>query len=245
MKNLLCVFKNLFNTEFIFPPIFKDISVFGVFSQKLPYPFNFNSLNALNSFKIFFPKQIHSTQIIKLEENLFSNTSLSLFEIEGDAVYTFDKNIFLGIRTADCVPILITSKNADFVASVHAGWRGSVNKILFKFLQKIIDLGIKSENILIAMGPHIKVCCYEVGDEVIEMIRKNFENPERFIFFKNKKIFLDLENLNYYQALECLIPKSNIWISKDCTYCLKDKYWSQRYHREKRSFQIALIGILK
>jgi YfiH family protein len=245
MKDLLYTFKNLLCTELISPPIFKDIPVFGVFSHKLPYPFNFNSLNILNSFKIFFPKQIHSTQIIKLEESLFSKTSISLFEIEGDAVYTFSKNILIGIRTADCVPILITSKNADFVASVHAGWKGSVNRILFKFLQKIINLGIKPENILISIGPHIKVCCYEVGEKVIKLIRKNFENPERFILFKNKKTFLNLENLNYYQALECSIPENNIWISKDCTYCLKDKYWSQRYHKEKRSFQIALIGKLK
>uniref|UniRef100_A0A7V4JPI2 Purine nucleoside phosphorylase n=1 Tax=Thermodesulfobacterium geofontis TaxID=1295609 RepID=A0A7V4JPI2_9BACT len=245
MKSLFYTLKNLLNTELISPPIFKDIFVLGVFSHKLPYPFNFNSLNVLNSFKFFFPKQIHSTKIIKLEESLFSKTSISLFKIEGDAVYTFSKNIFIGIRTADCVPILITSKYADFVASVHAGWKGSINRILFKFLQKIIDLDIKPENILIAIGPHIKVCCYEIGEEVIEIIRRNFENPERFILFKNKKTFLNLEKLNYYQALECSVPKGNIWISKDCTYCLKDKYWSQRFHKERRSFQIALIGKLK
>uniref|UniRef100_A0A7V5XH68 Purine nucleoside phosphorylase n=1 Tax=Thermodesulfobacterium geofontis TaxID=1295609 RepID=A0A7V5XH68_9BACT len=245
MKDLFYILKNLLSTELISPPIFKGIPILGVFSHKLPYSFDFNSLNVLNSFKIFFPKQIHSTQIIKLEENLFLKTSASLFEFEGDAVYTLNRNIFIGIRTADCVPILITSKNADFVASVHAGWKGSVNRILSKFLQKIIDLDIKPENILIAIGPHIKVCCYEVGEEVIEIIRKNFENSERFILFKNNKTFLNLEKLNYYQALECSIPENNIWISKDCTYCLKDKYWSQRFHKERRCFQIALIGKLK
>lgn len=245
MENLLHTLKNLLNTEFIFPPNFKNIPVLGFFSQKLPYLFNFNSLSTLNSVKIFFPKQIHSAKIIKLEKKLLSETSLSFFKIEGDAVFTLDKNIFIGIRTADCVPILITSKDADFVASVHGGWRGSVNKILFKFLQKIINFGIKPEKILIALGPHIKACCYEVGEDVIEVVKRNFESPERFLLFKNKKVFLDLEKLNYYQALECLVPENNIWISKDCTYCLKDKYWSQRFHNENRGFQIALIGKLK
>ena len=244
-EDLLVKFKNIFRTKLIFPPIFENIPILGFFSKKLPYPFDFKYLNFLNSFRFFFPKQIHSTNIIELNEQISLNPSLAFFKLKGDAVFTYKKNIFIGIRTADCVPILITTKRGDFIGAVHGGWRGSVNKILLKFLKKIINSGIKPEEILIAIGPHIKVCCYEVGEEVIEKLKTNFENFKSFLVFKNKKIFLDLEKLNYYQALECLIPQKNIWISKDCTYCLKDYYWSYRFYKKRKGFQIGLIGKLK
>jgi len=242
MENLVHKFKEFFKREIIVPSIFKNLPILGFFSQKLPYLFNFESLNSLNSLKFFFPKQIHSTKILELNEEYLQK---SFFEIEGDAVFTFNNNIFLGIRTADCVPILITNKDADFVAAIHAGWKGSVNRILSNFLQKIINLGAKPEEILIAIGPHIKVCCYEVGEEVLEKLKMNFENFKKFLFLKENKIFLDLERLNIEQALEFSVPFSNIWVSKDCTYCLKDFYWSHRFHKNQRGFQISLIGKLK
>ncbi len=241
MKTLTESIKTLLQTELIFPPNFKNFSVLGFFSKKLLYSFNFETLNSFNSFRFFFPKQIHSTKIVEVNSQMLTN---SFFKIEGDAIFTFDKNIFLGVRTADCVPILITNKNADFVGVIHGGWRGSVNKITYKFLQKIIALGIKSKEILIAIGPHIKVCCYEVGEEVIEKLKINFENFEKFLLFKNGKVFLDLEKLNYYQALELSVPLENIWISKECTCCLNEFYWSHRVHKEKRGFQISVIGKL-
>jgi len=242
METLINWLKNLLKTELIFPPIFEDTPVLGVFSKKLPYTFSFELLNFSDSFKFFFPKQIHSTKIVEVDELKISQ---SFFEIEGDAVLTFNKNLFLGIKTADCVPILITNKKGDFVGAVHGGWRGTVNKLLLKFLQKVINLGIKPEDILIAMGPHIKVCCYEVKDEVLKRLKRNFKNFENYIHFKNGKFFLDLEKLNLQQALELSIPLDNIWISKDCTYCLKDLYWSHRFHKENRKFQISLVGKLK
>ncbi len=241
MKTLTENIKNLFHTELTFPPNINNSYVLGFFSKKLPYPFNFETLNSLRFFRFFFPKQIHSTKIVEVNSQMLTN---SFFKIEGDAVFTFEKDIFLGVRTADCVPILITNKNADFVGVIHAGWRGSVNRITYKFLQKIISLGIKSEEISMAIGPHIKSCCYEVGEEVVEKLKINFEDFKKFLIFKNGKTFLDLEKLNYYQALELSIPVNNIWISEECTCCLNDYYWSHRVHKEKRGFQISVIGKL-
>jgi len=245
MKGLLPTLQTLLNTELILPPVFENLPLIGAFSKKLPYSFNFELLNSLNSFRFFFPKQLHSTKIIELKETVSYDLFLCFFKIEGDAIFTTQKHIFIGVRTADCVPVLVTNKSADFVGVVHGGWRGSVNKLLFKFLQKIIGFGYKPEDILIAIGPHVKVCCYEVGEDVIEVLRKNFKKAENFLIFKNKKIFLDLEKLNYYQALKCSIPPDNIWVSKDCTCCLNNYYWSHRFHKEKRGFQISFIGKLR
>ncbi|MCD6490220.1 MAG: peptidoglycan editing factor PgeF [Thermodesulfobacterium sp.] len=243
MKDLLPTLQTLLNTELILPSVFENLSLVCAFSKKLPYPFDFELLKSLNSFRFFFPKQIHSTKIIELKDTF--SQDLCFFKIEGDAVFTTQRHIFIGVRTADCVPILITNKSADFVGVVHGGWRGSVNKLLFKFLQKIIGFGYKPEDILIAIGPHVKACCYEVGKDVVEVLKQNFENAENFLVFKNKKIFLDLEKLNYYQALNCSIPPDNIWVSKDCTCCLNKYYWSHRFHKGKRGFQISFIGKLR
>ncbi len=244
MNKLLNKFKKQFKTEFIYPEIFHKINILGIFSKKIPYSFNFSSLNYDNSFKFFFPKQIHSTDIIEITDSKFSKIPLP-FSIKCDGVFTDKKNLFLGVRTADCVPILLATIDRKYIGIIHAGWRGSVNKILEKALKKLFKLNYQPSEILIAIGPHIKVCCYEIGDEVIEKLKNNFTNFEEFLVFKNSKNYLDLEKLNLYQAINLGIPQKNIWISKDCTYCLNAEYWSHRYHGEKRSFQISLIGIIE
>ncbi len=238
---LLNNFKKLFSTDLIYPEIFHSTCALGFFSKRLPLNFDFTSLD---SFKVFFPKQVHSTKILEIDQ-LRENLKLEMFKIEGDGIVTSQAFLFIGIRTADCVPILITDKTEFLVGALHAGWRGCIEGFLYKFLKKLINLGINTDNILIAIGPHIKSCCYEVREDVIEKLKINFENYENFLVSKNQKIYLDLEKLNYYQALECGIPTKNIWISKDCTYCLKDSYWSYRFYKEKNGFQISLIGKIK
>lgn len=238
---LLKKFKNLLSTDLIYPEILHSTYALGFFSKKLPLNFDFNSLN---SFKIFSPKQVHSTDILELDQ-IKLNSKLEMFKLEGDGILTSQDFLFIGIRTADCVPILITDKVGSLVGSLHTGWKGSIKGFLYKFLKKLIDIGIHPNDILIAIGPHIKSCCYEVGEEVIEKLKNNFGNYKNFLIFKNQKIYLDLEKLNYYQALEWKIPPENIWISKDCTHCLRENYWSYRFYKEKSGFQISLIGKVK
>lgn len=238
---LLNRFRILLSTDLIYPEILHSTPALGFFSKKLPLNFDFTSLN---SFKIFLPKQVHSTNILEIDQ-MKLNLKSEIFKIEGDGILTFQDFLFIGIRTADCVPILITDKGGSLIGTLHTGWKGSVEGFLYKFLKKLTNLGINHNEILIAVGPHIKSCCYEIGEEVIEKLKNNFENYENFLIFKTKKIYLDLEKLNYYQALECKIPTKNIWIAKDCTYCLKDSYWSYRFYREKSGFQISLIGKVK
>jgi len=237
MNNLKKLFEKIFQTRLIFPRIFENFPIIAFFSQKLPYPFDFNSLLNLNQKRIFFPKQIHSTNILEITE--FRN---SLFEFKCDGTFTKLKNLFLGVRTADCLPILVYIKREKIIGAIHAGWKGSVNGILFKFLKNFLDQGIKSEEIFIAIGPHIKSCCYEVKDEVINKVKKYYPNWQNLILLKNNKVFLDLTQLNLFQALSLEIPENNIWISQDCTYCLNNLYWSHRFHKTQHGFQVALIG---
>jgi YfiH family protein len=237
MSDLISKFEKIFETRFIWPENFIKLNLPAFFSKKVPYSFDFKNLNCFNTFKFFFPEQIHSTHIIELVNNI-----PPLFSLKGDGVLTNQSNIFLGVKTADCVPVLVATFDKEYIGAVHAGWKGSVNKILQKFLQKILDFGYSPEEVFIAIGPHIKVCCYEVKEEVLEKLKKEFSSFEKFLVYKNNRAYLDLEKLNVYQAISLGIPESNIWVSSDCTYCLNEYYWSHRFHKEKRKFQVSIIG---
>lgn len=231
--------QEILNTRLIFPEIFKNLKVIGAFSQALPKNFKFSSLFSQNSLKWFFPKQVHGTEIVNLDTLAKFPPS---FSISADAVITSKTEVFIGVRTADCVPILIATKNNKYIGAVHAGWKGSLNKILEKTLKTLINLGISKEDLLIAIGPHIKACCYQIRNDVFEVLIKNFTNYEEFIIKNKNSLHLDLERLNQFQILSLEIPQENVWIAKDCTFCRSDVYWSYRAHREMRGEQISFIG---
>lgn len=231
--------QEVLNTRLIFPEIFKNLKVIGAFSQALPKNFKFSFLFSQNSFKWFFPKQVHGTEILNLDTLAVAPPS---FSISVDAVITSKTEVFIGVRTADCVPILIATKDNRYIGAVHAGWKGSLHRILEKTLKTLINLGVSKEDLLIAIGPHIKVCCYQIKTDVFEILIKNFTNYEEFIIKNKNGLYLDLERLNLFQILNLGIPRENVWISRDCTFCSSDVYWSYRAHRETRGEQISFIG---
>lgn len=232
--------EKIFFTNFIYPPIFQTFNILGLFSQKIPLFLKISSYMKINLFSkvsLIFPKQIHSHYVVEINSD-FSKVP------QADSLITNKKLVFLGIKTADCVPILISTKNKEWVAAVHAGWRGSVKGVFHQTLKVLLNKGFNPEEILVAMGPHIKTCCYEVKEDLVEELKIHFENYKEFLIFKEKKFFLSLEKLNLFQAQELGIPFQNIWISQDCTYCLHNLYWSYRFHRNKRGYQISFIGKL-
>jgi len=216
---------------FIIPENFETFHIKGLFSQKLPKTL-IKELFPL----VFFPKQVHSDHILLLEK------PFSSFSLPGDSVITFSKELAIGIQTADCVPILIADKKKRVIGAVHAGWRGTLKEILRKTLEKIISFGIKSDEFLIAIGPHIKRDCYEVGEEVIEKLPENFRRKP-FIMKNGKAYYLNLEALNVFQAKALGIPEKNIWVSKDCTHCHPEKYHSYRREKNYLYTQVALISL--
>ncbi|QER42139.1 peptidoglycan editing factor PgeF [Thermodesulfobacterium sp. TA1] len=239
LKQELLDFSHKLNTNFIFPDNLLKIGVLAAFSQKLSKNFDFSILKQVNDYRWFFPKQVHSDIVIFLWEK---DLVPEIFGIEGDAVLTNQKKLLVGVKTADCVPILLATQDAKIIGAVHAGWKGTVSKILEKTLKTVLTLGYRPEEIFLAIGPHIKACCYEVQKDVLLYLEKNFSFYEDVIRYNQEKFFLDLERLNVYQALSLGIPESNLWISQDCTKCLSGLYWSHRCHGKDRGVQISFIG---
>jgi hypothetical protein len=100
---------------------------------------------------------------------------------------------------------------------------------------------------VIAIGPAIRWCCYGVGYEVIEAVKKvTLPAPKSkdYIIKRGEKYCLDLPTANKYQAFSLGIPLENIWMSDECTFCLPEKYYSYRYAKGTTGRQCGFIGIV-
>ena len=117
---------------------------------------------------LYRPRQVHGTRAIRVSEG---DNPEEILDVEADAIWTTDKNIQIAIRTADCVPILVASKDGTVVAAIHAGWRGAVAGIIQETMSDIHqNLGVNPGQIVAAIGPCIDADNFEVGAEVVEAI---------------------------------------------------------------------------
>src|SRR5262249_55146780 len=111
-------------------------------------------------------KQIHSGIVVDVADTAFASEPVS-----GDAVVTSLRGVILGVQTADCVPILVADSEGRAIAAIHAGWRGTAARIAQKTVIRLIEkFGTSPESLRAVIGPHIGVCCYEVGQEVVHDI---------------------------------------------------------------------------
>src|SRR5262249_52183754 len=108
-------------------------------------------------------KQIHSEIVLDVDD-----TSAASQAFPGDAAVTCLRGVALAVQTADCVPILVADAEGRAAAAIHAGWRGTAARIAQKAVGRLIErFQLRPESLFAAIGPHIGVCCYEVGDDVV------------------------------------------------------------------------------
>jgi len=110
--------------------------------------------------EVFICKQVHSASVIEWQPGQVANT------IEADAVFTHTHQP-IAVITADCLPILFASKDAQQVAAVHGGWKGLQRGIIANAVQRFAAEGIAANQLQVAIGPSIKPCCYEVSEGFI------------------------------------------------------------------------------
>lgn len=171
-------------------------------------------------------KQIHSSIVLDAAE---------LAE-EGDALISDQAGVSVGVKTADCVPILLVDPSIPAVAAIHAGWRGSAENIVAAAVRQMAARWkTRPENLRAAIGPSIGVCCYEVGVEVANRF-------ERWVpVTKNRH--LDLPAVNERQLRDAGV--ADIWKSGECTFCATDRFFSFRREREKAGRMLSFIGLQK
>ncbi|MBA4372971.1 MAG: peptidoglycan editing factor PgeF [Thermodesulfovibrio sp.] len=191
--------------------------------------------------QIYLPIQKHTDTVMILDTDLSPKIA--------DAVVTIRKNILIGVRVADCVPILLYDPCRRVIGAVHAGWRGTAAGILKNTLRTFTErFSCNSMDIQMAIGPSIKSCCYEVDPDVASAVAKASDPDDHmqvhFIRKKGAKYHVDLPLANKDQALAEGIREENIWITEDCTFCHPEKYCSFRYAKGTACRQGGFIGML-
>jgi len=179
--------------------------------------------------------QMHQDRVLLLKEPIITLPS----PLEYDALITNSPNTFLGILTADCLPILAVDQKKKVIAAIHAGRQGTALRITAKVLKKMAgDFGCSSDNLLIAMGSSIGPRCYEIDERVFQREWEPFSVPRRV-----GKWTVDLAKINIAQMKREGIQEEQIsWIDL-CTHCHSDLYFS--YRKEGRTGrQLSFIGIV-
>jgi YfiH family protein len=192
-------------------------------------------VSSVTDMPVYFPIQEHTGHVLVLEDAGTPEVA--------DAVITNSRGVFLGLKVADCVPILLYDPANKAVGAVHAGWRGTAKQLL-KSAVKTMESAFGSDpgEVLVAIGPAIRWCCYEVGREVLDTVIRA-TGPGDYHMEKDGKLCLDLQSANKYQALSVKIQEQNISIADECTYCYPDRYFSYRYEKGTAGRQGGFIGM--
>lgn len=156
-------------------------------------------------------EQIHKAGIIKVKKNI-------KYYKDYDGLLS-GENLSLGIKTADCLPVLFYAPGVHIIGACHAGWKGLLKGILGNMVSAMTENGAQVNKIIVAIGPHIRKCCYEVKKDFINLFRKKSDKRDKYIKKIKNKYFFDLEAFAFFMLLSAGIKKQNIEIIKICTKC--------------------------
>jgi YfiH family protein len=205
-------------------------------------------------------KQIHSAHVHVINE-------VPDQPLTGDGVITRVPGLLLGVLVADCVPVLVVDPVNRAVGAFHAGWRGTVKRIVEKGIGMMrMAYGSDPAEVYAAIGPCVGQCCYAVGDEVIDAFKSQFayggelfrevydDDPVKkkypLLFLTARapghsdigpQTHLDLVAANRRQLLDAGLSAENIWSANLCTSCDPEKLFS---HRAEHGFTGRMMGVV-
>jgi polyphenol oxidase len=176
--------------------------------------------------------QVHGddVKIVKTDDDI-RNT-----EEKFDALCSNLENLLIGVKTADCVPVLVGDTRTDAYAAIHAGWRGTVESIVIKTIEKMrVNFGTDSKDLICAIGPAAGCKNYEVGKDVIDAFTKKFSTCGKlFTPTRENHALIDLHTANKEQLLSVGVDETNIFTAPFCTMERLDLFFS--YRAEKKLY---------
>ncbi|KKS98575.1 MAG: hypothetical protein UV73_C0001G0096 [Candidatus Gottesmanbacteria bacterium GW2011_GWA2_43_14] len=144
------------------------------------------------------------------------------------------------IRTADCLPLLFFSTGKKLIGAVHAGWRGLSAGILQNAVRKLKDLGADVSELQVAIGPHIRRCCYQVGSELIENFTRKIPGV-KFFEERHQSFYLDLSVVAQRQLSDAGLSAGNMEDTAICTSCNPEYASFRRDKTLLRNFSIIQL----
>lgn len=163
-----------------------------------------------------------------------------------DAVVSDLSGVLAGVKTADCVPILLGDPGTGAFAAVHAGWRGTVRSIVQKAIDSLrSNFGSDPQSVLAVIGPAACGRRYEVGSDVINEFAQNFANSDKYFQpTRDGHALVDLHLANRDQLLKAGVGGSNIFVSDLCTMERPDLFFSYRLEKQKFGKTGRLLSVI-
>lgn len=179
-------------------------------------------------------KQIHSNKVWLVSDN--KN------HVTGDALVS-QKKVFLSIKTADCLPILLYDSQQKIIAAIHAGWKGLKLGIIEKTVEKVVSIGGELHHVFCTIGPHIRDCCYSVPYERVLQFNRDKKRKGTFAQKRRLSWFLNLEAIAFSKLISLGVKKENIDIIPICTSCNR-KFHSYRRDGKNSERIYNIIGLI-
>lgn len=176
-----------------------------------------------------------ATQVHGIEVEIITDQDVELLAKKPrDGLITSKRGIVLATYHADCVPIYFYDRVKKVIGMAHSGWKGTLNNIS-KVMIDSFQLNFESNlnDIIVAIGPSIGSCCYEIGHDVESLFRERFPDEDNIVLFRNEKMYLDLWKTNKINLLNTGIKDENIIESLFCTSCNTDILYSYRKENTK------------
>ncbi|MCF0053779.1 peptidoglycan editing factor PgeF [Dyadobacter sp. LJ53] len=197
-----------------------------------------NNLRFFNALNVSFETVAKSHQVH--EDKILNVQNPGRFE-GYDALITNKANIQLAVTVADCTPVLIFDPVTKSIAAIHAGWRGTVKRIVGKTLSMLqTEFGTDPKDCIAYVGTCIDECSFEVGEDVSDHFEGRFK---RFDTQKNK-YFVDLKAANRDQLISAGLSPDNIQVSKYSTVLNNDDYFSYRFEKGFTGRMLVTIGMV-
>jgi YfiH family protein len=183
-------------------------------------------------------RQVHSNRSMTAAEAAQETTP------EADGLMTGQAGMLLGIQTADCIPVLVADPVRRAVAAFHAGWRGTVARIVELGIARMhAEFGSDPADLIAAIGPGIGICCYTVGEEVQAQFGANFSYAEELFLPIERAFYLNLVEANRRQLMAAGLGPEAITAVGGCTACQPEFFYSHRASGGHTGRMMAVIGI--
>ena len=187
-------------------------------SQAIGSPFN----------ALAWVKQVHGADVVAVDGNFLKDGGLR----EADALVTDEQDVLIAVRTADCLPIFIWDPTHQAMGIIHAGWKSTQKEIVRRTYEVMAaKYQTDYEDLLIAFGPSIRSCCYQVDKEFAEY----FPNA---VSAKEGKLFMDLVRANRDQLVSLGVERHQLFDCRVCTVC-DPSYFSYRRDGDKAGRMIS------
>lgn len=201
---------------------------------------------------VLIERQVHGTVVLDAPSDSSAlgrdpGDGLARVAADADALVAASPGLVAGVRTADCVPVLLVAPRRRWAAAVHAGWRGTVGGIAVEAVKAAVGAGIRPEELLAALGPSIGSCCYEVSEDLGEQfgiagLPVHSSRGGAWAGRATGKPHLDLRAANRTLLERAGVPAAQVQAVGPCTRCARDLFHSFRAEPESAGRQVSWIG---